>query len=194
MRATRLIAAAGVAGIVTFGALGALQSQTPSPSQPTPPRPGTQPPAQNPQPRTPDSQPPARDSSPRDRQDLDRARQPATRTERPFAFQNPGSEGTFNQSSQRLVLMEQRLEQSNAEQLRKLGEIRAMPAERQSAALLDLVQQILRDQADLHRYLVASRTAWTGDVSMPGETQGLKREHAERDSNPPASDSPYRPK
>ncbi len=196
MRPTRLVTVAGLAGVVTFGALGALQTQPPAPSQPTPRSPGTQPPSRNPQPSNPDTQPPRRDTLPRDQQDLDRSRlqQPGVRSERPFAFQNPAFENRFNESSQRLVRMEQRIEQSNAEQLRKLGEIRAMPAERQNAALLDLIQQMLRDQAEMHRYLVASRTAWTGDVNMSDDSQTPGQKQAERGNTPPPSDSPYRPK
>ncbi len=84
---------------------------------------------------------------------------------RPFAFANPAYEARFNESVQRLNAMEQRMNTNNATLTKRLGEIRSMTPERQNAAMFDLVQQMLMEQAQLNQYLVQARTAWTGDLT-----------------------------
>lgn len=86
------------------------------------------------------------------------------RYQRPFVLQNPQAEGRFTDSARRLVALEQRMARSNQDLLKRLGEVRTLTPERQSAALFDLVQQMLQDQAETHQYLVLSRSAWTGDL------------------------------
>jgi hypothetical protein len=54
--------------------------------------------------------------------------------------------------------------------LKRLGEIRQMSPERQSGATMELLQQMLRNQAELQQYLVQARSAWTGDVMVEGES------------------------
>jgi hypothetical protein len=97
------------------------------------------------------------------------------RYERPFAFQSPGVEARFVDSSRRLVAMESRMNLSNQALLKRLGEVRTMPPEKQNAALADVIQQMLLDQGQMQKYLVQARTAWTGEVEglpaeMPEET------------------------
>ena len=89
-----------------------------------------------------------------------------TKAARPFMFQSPEAEARFAESSKRLTGMEQRLDQSNQDLLKRLGQIRSLSGERQNAALLDLLQQMLRDNVDMHRYLVQSRMTWSGDETM----------------------------
>jgi hypothetical protein len=84
--------------------------------------------------------------------------------QRPFAFQNPQVEARYTQNTRQLVAMEQRLALSNQDLSRRLGEIRELTGERQTAATYDLLQQMLKEQAAMSRYLVRARTAWTGDI------------------------------
>jgi hypothetical protein len=92
------------------------------------------------------------------------------RTQQPFAFASPQAEARFNDTARRLARFEQRLERSNQDQLKRLGEIRAMSAERQGPAMFDLLQQMLTTQRDLQRYLVAARVNMTGEFDLPSET------------------------
>jgi len=91
---------------------------------------------------------------------------------RPFSFQSPQAEGQFNQSSKRLLAMEQRMERSNQELLRKLGEARQLSGDKQNTALMDILQQVLQDRAMIQQYLVHSRGLWTGDLPRVEETEG----------------------
>ncbi len=106
---------------------------------------------------------------------------------RPFAFQNPEIESHFTDTSRRLVQLEQRMERSNQDLLKRLGEARALTGERQTTATLDLLQQILQDQAELRRYLVQSRTAWSGDIELPNENE---RSTIERPTSVPTGTAP----
>ena len=54
---------------------------------------------------------------------------------RPFAFQSPDFEGRFNQSTRRLALMEQRMQRSHEDLLKRLGEARQLSGERRADAL-----------------------------------------------------------
>lgn len=85
---------------------------------------------------------------------------------RPFALQSPELEGRFSESTRRLVVMEERLDKSNADLMKRLGDVRTMAPEKQNAALMDLMQQVLMQQKMLHQYLVTARTGWTGDFDM----------------------------
>lgn len=82
----------------------------------------------------------------------------------PFSFQSPQAQVLFTQQARQLVQIEQRLSQANQDSLRRLGEIRQLGGERQNAALMDLFQQVLRDQAAFQQYLVQTRTLLTGDI------------------------------
>lgn len=97
------------------------------------------------------------------------------RYQRPFAFQSPAYESRFMESSQRLVAMEQRLARSNQDLMKRLGDARALTGERQSAALFDVVQQMLKDQSAMNQYLVRARTAWSGDIE--GSSTNLDDEY-----------------
>lgn len=131
------------------------------------PRPGEQPPQD--QPRVPDDRRPIEDRrQPDDRKDQREAR---IRNPRPFMFQNPQDEAKFVQSSRRLVQMEQRLEKSNQDLLKRLGEARQLSPDRQGPAVMDVLQQILRNQSELQQYMVQARTSWTGDVELGDEAK-----------------------
>lgn len=86
------------------------------------------------------------------------------RYERPFVFRSPAYEHRFNDASRRLAALEARMSQSNQALLKRLGEVRTLAPDRQNAALMDLLQQFLLDQAQLQRYLVQARSAWTGEL------------------------------
>lgn len=92
---------------------------------------------------------------------------PARRSERPFAFQSPTSEGRFLENSRRLMSMETRLNESNQALLKRLGELRNQPVERQTAGLADILQAVLLNQAEMHKYLVQARSAWSGEMEEP---------------------------
>ena len=92
------------------------------------------------------------------------------RSQRPFPFQSVAHEAQFNQNAQSLLRAEQRFEKSTQDHLRRLGEVRNLNGERQNAALLDLLQQMLQDRVDLQRYLADSRAMYTGDVSLPQDS------------------------
>ncbi len=87
-----------------------------------------------------------------------------TQAMRPFAFQSPQAEARFNEANRKLMRMEQKFEKTNQEQLRRLGEIRLMAADRQGPATLDLLQQLLQERAELQRYLAQSRMSWMGEM------------------------------
>lgn len=115
------------------------------------------------------------------------------RITRPFLFQSPQAEARFNESSRRLASMEQKFERGNAEMLRRLGEVRSLPPERQNNALFDLLQQMLRDNAELQKYLTLSRLAWTGEPAnaAPNETP---RDPGDPQATPsPANQPPVQP-
>ena len=182
-----VVVCAGLA-LAGAGGLGLLsQAQQPAnpPANPQPPQPPPQPSNPQPQPSNPQPQPSNPIPRPRDPSNPDRRpdpnqpdrrpdpnqpdqRQPAERNRarnpRPFAFQNPQLEAAFNQSATRLVRMEERIAQSNQEILRKVGEARRLEGARQNAALMDILQDLLKNQNDLQLYLVQARTAWTGDL------------------------------
>jgi len=93
----------------------------------------------------------------------------SARSARPFVFQNPTDEARFNEGTQKLVRMEQRFDQSNQTLLKRLGEIRQMSPEKQSASTMDLLQQMLKSQTEMQQYLVSSRSLWTGDVDAAAQ-------------------------
>ena len=85
--------------------------------------------------------------------------------------------------------MEGKLTRANEDLLKRLGDVRSLPAERQNAALYDLLQQMIRDNATLHQYLVQSRTAWSGELDFPQETDPDR----ERRSNPTSNSDTQTP-
>lgn len=170
------------------------QPGTPSkpakPSNPTPPPSNPIPDPNNPQPRpadpipntdpkqpdkptNPQVQPPTSPTQPdQPVQPVDPNRPvvpvvPSNRSDRvlrPFAFQTPQVEGSFNQSTHRLLNMEQKMLRSQEDLLKRLGEVRQLSGERQMNALFDLVQQMLKEHGEMAQYLVQARTVWTGDI------------------------------
>jgi hypothetical protein len=96
----------------------------------------------------------------------------AARWQRPFTLDAPDSEARFTDEARRLAAMEQRLAASSADVLRRIGEARTLPPERQNAAVLDILQDLAQQHVQVQRYLVAARTAWTGDLDpAAGSTQ-----------------------
>lgn len=182
----------------------APKNPTPGPNTPNQQTPLQPPPANNPN-TNPDNQPPTNnppaDQNPRQRYDgiddgaggQNASREAAAaaalnaRYSRPFAFQAPELESRFNESTHRLVRMEQRMERSSRDLLRRLGEVRQLSGERQHTALMDLLQQMLQEQAELQQYLVQTRTAFTGDVEMADPSEGLQASAGARPSGSSAS-------
>ena len=150
-----------VACICVGGAIGLL------PQQGVPSQPGT--PSAPPRPVAPDqaprpAQPPAKDA-PAVRQPVEERtpRTSASVRQRYFALQNPQMEAELRESAKRLALMETRMDRSSADLMRRLGEARQLSGSRQTTAVMEILQQILQDQAELRQYLTESRTMLTGD-------------------------------
>lgn len=112
----------------------------------------------------------------RNNQPGDRMNQPGLRSQRPFAFQSPDMETRFNESGRRLVGLERRMEDNNRELMRKLSEARSMTGAQQNQAVLDILQQMLQEQQQLHQYLVQARTGWTGDIEGIGSMDSIQRD------------------
>ncbi|MFA6044059.1 MAG: hypothetical protein WC718_03665 [Phycisphaerales bacterium] len=189
--------------VLALGMIPLTLAWQPAPSQPTQPgqqpvQPGQQPgqpnqPGQNNPPQQPGQTNPDSPSTPRtpgtpldpnqvnpnnnDPRNVSPPNQNGTtQNGRLFSFQNPADEARFNQGAQRLVRMEEKMNESNQALLKRLGEVRAMAPERQTAATMDLLQQILRNQTEMNQYLVNQRSLWTGDVQMPGDENGSQRD------------------
>lgn len=168
-------------------------SKQPSPSNPTPRPKNQQPRPQDPTPDPSNPGAPSRDRQPnvpRDRDapgDRDARRDDGAGSQdryvRPFAFQSPTTEGHFTAATRRLVQMEQRMQRSQETLLKSLGEARRLSGPRQTEALFDVIQQMLRDQAELQRYLAQSRTAWSGDIALDETEDGEEPQ----EGTPPAS-------
>lgn len=147
------------------------QPGTPS-KQPEPknPLPGPKNPTPRPADPTPDPNSPGAPNNPPNRPaDKQGEKERGTNRERsirPFAFQSPDMEGRFNQSTRRLAVMEQRMQKSNEDLLKRLGEARQLSGERQSNALMDVIQQLLKEQGELQRYLIQARIGWAGDADL----------------------------
>ncbi len=109
---------------------------------------------------------------------------------RPFGFQSPRSEARFNTMTQRLTTMEARMDKSNQDVLRRVGEARQLTGERQNRALLDLLQSMVQDRSDLQRYLVQSRSTWTGDDF---EESGTNAPTDEQPAEPVQPNQPNQP-
>lgn len=203
MKCNRFVAALiGVSGLCA-GLLPTISAQTPSqPPRPSNPQPRPIDPKSPSQPGSPTQPPlppgptnpttpanpndPTNPSSPNNPALPSKLNQPANRNARLFAFQNPADEARFNEACQRLVRMEQKLDRSQQDQLRRLGEIRQMSAERQGPATMELMQQLLKTQADLQQYLISSRTLWTGDIDVGQSTDDPSRPVAPAQiQNPP---------
>ncbi|MFO0830947.1 MAG: hypothetical protein U0637_03780 [Phycisphaerales bacterium] len=150
-----------------LAALGFLQGQT-QPTRPKDPLPSPRQPAK---PATPPSQQPGQQPT----QPVDPNQQPidpnqdTSRYTGPFMFQSPQSQNNFNTRTQQLLRMEQQFETRRTDLMRRLGDARAMTGERKLDALADVLQQVILDQEQMHQYLVASRSAWTGDMTMDNQ-------------------------
>ncbi|MGE3109489.1 MAG: hypothetical protein AB7G11_10525 [Phycisphaerales bacterium] len=158
---TSTVMAAAIAFAAGWG-LTLAQPGTPA-GQPQPPDPAPRP--SNPAPSPKDSQPGNED--PNKRTPLDRKK---TLLPRPFALQSPQDEAKFTQNVQRLATMERKMQQSQEELLKRLGEVRSISGERQQHALYELLQTLIQNQAELNEYLIAVRSSWTGEV--PAEDAG----------------------
>jgi hypothetical protein len=159
IRTAAPFAAAAALALATFSISLAQQGQPSKGSQPSNPIPAPS----NPLPSS--TSPRPADSAP-DTKDASRNFAPGTqRWSRPFAFQNPQDESRFSQNAQRLSRLEERLATSNQTLIRRLGEIRQMSPDKQNPATMDLLQQMLQNQAELQQYLVQSRIAWSGDLT-----------------------------
>lgn len=112
----------------------------------------------------------------------------------PFAFANPQAQTAFNDNVQNLMRMERRMDESRRVLLKRLGDVRQLPPERQSAATLDLLQQILQENESMQSYLVRSRTSWTGEVEYAGEpATNPGQQEAGANNGTPAAPIPDRP-
>lgn len=168
---SRLMVAAVLAGSVAVVGTAVRGGQT-TPQQPAQPEKTPRP--QNPQPQNPPNPAPAPKEPGKAPGQPGNEKTPVERDARaryarPFMFQSPQTEAKFNDHAQRLVRMEQRMEQTNKDLLRRLGEARQLTGERQSAAVLDILQQVLREREEMQKYLVFSRTGWTGEMAGTDE-------------------------
>ena len=111
------------------------------------------------------------------------------RSQRPFPFQSVAHEAQFNQNAHSLLRAEQRFEKSTQDHLRRLGEVRNLAGERQNAALLDLLQQMLQDRVELQRYLADSRAMYTGDVSLPQDSSPAGGDNRSKQVATPPADA-----
>lgn len=193
-------------GILTMAvAASGWQQGVPS-QQPGPRNTPTQPGPKNPNPTPGDNnQPPQSPRNPSDPADPNDPNDPnrrnpndgvppgalpaGTRYRGPFSFQDPQSEARFYDTSHKLYQMEGKLTRANEDLLKRLGDVRSLPAERQNGALYDLLQQMIRDNATLHQYLVQSRTAWSGELDFPQETDPDR----ERRNNPTSNSDTQTP-
>jgi hypothetical protein len=87
--------------------------------------------------------------------------------------------------------MEQQFGTSHTRLISKLAEARQATGEKQNQAILDVLDMLVRDHGEMHRYLVQSRTAWSGDIdvtgtpgSMPGGENRPQTRIPEDDTNP----------
>lgn len=132
-------------------------SQPNNPSQPVNPGQPTTPPTQDP--NNPNA--PARPDN--------TGVQDRGRFVQPFAFQSQQSEAAFNQSARRLAVLERKMQKNQEDLLRRLGEARQLTGERQSEAILDLLQQVLLSQKEWHNYITQSRTMLSGEIELSDE-------------------------
>jgi hypothetical protein len=153
---------------------GGTPSQQPSPSNPTPrqpaqpgqDQPGQNQPGQNQPGQNQPGQPTPIERTP-DRTPLNR--QPGSSSDNPrfFNFADPSMEARFRESTNRLTALERGMVERNQRMVERLGTIRQLPADRQNAAVMDLLQDILQENAQLQTYLTQSRTLFTGDFPDP---------------------------
>ncbi|HEX2839507.1 MAG TPA: hypothetical protein VHN77_15425 [Phycisphaerales bacterium] len=172
-----------VCGLGMVG-LGVLSAQT-QPTRPKDPQPSQRQPTQQEQRQQEQRQQDQREKEQREKDQREKDRlqpnqrpgedqqQPGDEAQRysgPFMFQSPQTQTAMNQRAQQLIRMEQQFEIRRTELLRRLGEARAMTGERKLDALADVLQQVLLEQEQVNQYLIAMRTAWTGDMSPEENT------------------------
>jgi len=80
----------------------------------------------------------------------------------------------------RLANLERSMAERNKKLVERLGALRQLPAERQNGAVMDLLQDILQENAQLQQYLSQSRTLITGELADPNDQQ-------QQQQNPAAS-------
>jgi len=94
-----------------------------------------------------------------------------------FSLSNEAMEPQFRESATRLANLERSMAERNQRLVQRLGALRQLPADRQGGATLDLLQDILQENAQLQQYLSQQRTLFTGDIgsgndqSSPGTNQ-----------------------
>jgi len=175
---------AGAGGGLLMLGQGGQPSGAPRPTNPvappanSQPRPSSAPGATQPTPPTPTTPPAPTEDQPATATPV--VVQPGTvpgsvivvgaRSDRPFTFASPGAEVRFVENSRRLAVQEQKMTKSNQDLLKRLGEVRSLPPERQNAALFELLQQMLMEQQQLHQYLTSSRSSLTGDLETTANT------------------------
>lgn len=175
----RFCVSAGLAALCAGGAavtdFASAQSQTQQP--PTRPRPID----------------PVRPTDPAQQRTPDDTRRMG-RFDRPFAFQSPDAEGRFKESTQMLMGLEQQLAASQQRLISKLAEARQASGEKQNQAILEVLEQLVRDHGEMHRYMVQARTAWTGDMdslTAPSAAPGLEKRPPSQNQDP---ENPRNPK
>lgn len=183
-----------VGGIASSaGVLLAAMDMQQSPPAGTPSRQPGQP---NPTPRPTDPGRPGQNqpgqNQPGDQTPLERqpGQTPLNRNQNPrfFSFADDTMEPRFRESTSRLAGLERSMLERNQRLTERLGAVRQLPPERQSAATLDLLQEILQENARLHEYLVQSRTLVTGDFDdspMHPRQPGTTPNPNQPGSNPP---------
>lgn len=107
----------------------------------------------------------------------------------PFAVDSNIDARDWNRRVSTLTDAERRLESANADRLRRLGEVRGMSGERQSQALVELLQDVLRDQAQMQAYFRDSRMLWSGDNSTQ-VTQRTDNQPNQNDRMDPSQRTP----
>ncbi|GEM_PF-1644908 len=101
----------------------------------------------------------------------------------PFAMSTQEGLAAFSQQTSQLVEQEDGLRSTATQRLRQLGEVRGMTGERQSQALLDLVQNVLNDQQAMTKYLRDARATWSGDAGMSNPAQPASMRDGQNDQN-----------
>ncbi len=150
----------------------------PGQSQPGQVQPGqTQPGNQTPLDRTPDRTP--------------LNRQPGSSSDNPrfISLADPSMEPRFRESATRLANLERSMAERNQRLVQRLGAARQLPPDRQGAAVMDLLQDILQENAQLQQYLSQSRTMMTGDLADPNDS-ARNPGNAQPGTNQPANGQP----
>jgi len=117
-------------------------------------------------------------------------RQPGSSSDNPrfISLADPALEPRFRESATRLANLERSMAERNQRLVQRLGAARQLPADRQGAAVMDLLQDILQENAQLQQYLSQSRTLMTGDLGDPNDAS--RNPNAQPGTNQPANAQP----